>query len=513
MKTFITRIIIILFFVVALPLIFFLVKQASNLSENEEIVQRVFDKQLETILYTINQNSENVIVSWVSQIDLPVDYNGEVMQKITSNIFANNIAVEQIQFINLSEKKTIASYSQNNIEKTIIHWPGTQLVNKLGELIKNKFQKIEAVRDSGTVNLFFILKASNNDVLAAFSIRSDTFIDQNLRPGIQQISQDRFNISILDSGEASTNLLSDSLSITPANIHEQEMWYLPGYKISIGLKSATIDQLVSARMKRDNYIFAGMILLIVLGISFVIYSIRKEIKLAELKSEFVSNVSHEIRTPLALISMYTETLLLNRVKTEEKKTEYLNIIHLEANRLASMVSRILSFSKMEKGKRNYHFTNVDLNELIKNVVTHFQPHFDAEKVECKLEFIEAECFINADKEAITEALINLIENAIKYGNDDSKMVVIRTKTINGNVAIEVEDNGIGIAPKHQKYIFDKFYRVTQGNLAHKAKGSGIGLNIVKQIMIQHEGKVTVNSHEGEGSCFSLIFNEKCNKNG
>jgi len=513
MKKSIVRISIVLLFIVALPLTFFMVKQAYNLTENEEIVQRVFDKQLETILFTINQNSENLIVSWISQIDLPVPLNGELMQKVTKMIFQNNKTVQQINFFKLTDQKCIASYSSISNEKTNVNWPVSLPVERMNEYIKNNYQRIETVREHDFVQLYFILKTAENPVLASISIHSKTFIDQNLRPGIQQISQDRFNISIYDSSDVTTNLLSDSLSLNKRNIHQQKMWYLPGYSIYIELQSATITELVSKRVKIDNYIFFSMLLIVLVGITFVIISVRKEMKLAEMKSEFVSNVSHEIRTPLALISMYTETLLLNRVKTETKREEYLNIIHHETNRLSVMVNRILSFSKMEKGKRTYQFTKVEIHEIINEVTSHFQPHFIAENVKCQLSFVEDQCFVYGDKEAITEALINLIENAVKYGNDYSKEINIRTKLSENNVIIEVADNGIGIAHHHLKYIFDKFYRITQGNLAHKTKGSGIGLNIVQQIMIQHKGKITVKSKEGEGSCFSLIFKKTPNNHG
>jgi two-component system phosphate regulon sensor histidine kinase PhoR len=102
-------------------------------------------------------------------------------------------------------------------------------------------------------------------------------------------------------------------------------------------------------------------------------------------------------------------------------------------------------------------------------------------------------------------MVNLIDNAIKYGREQGKTIGIRIRKSANTLLIEVEDNGIGISKKHLPYIFDKFYRVTKGNLAHQAKGTGIGLNIVKQIMKSHNGKVLVKSKPGEGSCFSLVI--------
>lgn len=503
MKRFILQISIILLLVVTLPIGFYFVKQVSNLSENEEIVQRVFDKQLETILFTINQNSENIIYSWINQIDIPVDLHGDIMVNVVNHLFQNNPAIRKINFYSINNLKQLASYS--SVDDGRLNLPTTQIINKLKKFADQNNQRIESVRDGEFTYLYFMLKSGSLNIIAGFSVLTKTFIEQNLNPGIQQISQDRFTISVIDSVARTQVLKFDTITNSYRSIHVQELWYFPGNWVTIGLQSATIEELVTARSKNDNYILWGLMVVVLLGITFVIFSIRKEIKLAEMKSEFVSNVSHEIRTPLALISMYAETLLLNRLKNDEKKKEYLQVIFHETNRLTGMVNRILSFSKMEKNKRTYQFSEINMNDLIHEICENFQPHFKVNNVKCSFVLTKNDTFIFVDREAVVESLINLIDNAIKYGSPNNKKVEIRTRWDNASLVVEVEDNGIGIAAKHQKQIFDKFYRVTQGNLAHKAKGSGLGLNIVQQIMKNHNGKITVRSNEGEGSCFSLIF--------
>jgi len=249
----------------------------------------------------------------------------------------------------------------------------------------------------------------------------------------------------------------------------------------------------------------------VTGTLVIILTIRKTISINNMKSEFISNVSHELRTPLALISMYSETLLLKRFKTEEKREQYIQIINQETNRLSELVNRILNFSKIEKKKVNYSITEVELNTLVEQTISNYEPHFKAKDVVCTFEPSAEKLTVDADREALIETLINLIDNAVKYGKEDNKRIEIRSKRINDKIVLEVHDNGIGISKRNQRRIFDKFFRVTHGNLAHQAKGAGLGLNIVKNNMKAFNGKVGVNSEPGIGSCFSLIFPQSTHK--
>lgn len=511
MKRFVAQTGVILFLITILPLAYFLMKQESNLSENEEIVQHAFDQQLGTILYTINQNSATYIYSWVSQIDLPVPLESPIMKRIVSQLFENNQAIKQINFYSAENQETIKAFSSGG--KAILEVPDQQMAKTLKKYAEQNYQKVKPIRKGNFTQLYFVLKSRDNTILAGISLHSKTFVEQYLKPDIQKISQEKFLISAIDTVTQTQIASVDTTFSKNTAAHSQELWYLPGIKIYISLRSATIDELVKARSKNDKYILAALAFIVLLGFVFVISSIRKEIRLAEIKSEFVSNVSHEIRTPLALISMYAETLLLGRVKNEEKKKEYFNIIFHETNRLTGMVNHILSFSKMEKGKRNFQYSDFDMNLLIEEICGNYQQHFKNNNVECNLELSGSNTTLHADRDSITECLINLIDNAVKYGKSNNKKVDIRTKWDIGSLVVEVEDNGIGISPKHQKQIFDKFYRVTQGNLAHKAKGSGLGLNIVQQIMKQHNGKIKVKSTLEKGSCFRLIFPANTQKNG
>jgi two-component system phosphate regulon sensor histidine kinase PhoR len=195
---------------------------------------------------------------------------------------------------------------------------------------------------------------------------------------------------------------------------------------------------------------------------------------------------------------------MGRIKDEAKKHEYYKIIRTETNRLSGIVNKILNFSKIEGGRRNYKFTETDLNELVDQIIKNYSHHFKVKGMEYSVNTMKNLPLVKVDAEAVTDAMINLIDNAIKYGGEN-KRIEISTGISLRMVYIDLKDHGIGIDPKHHKLVFDKFYRVTSGNLAHKAKGTGIGLSIVKHIMEAHKGEVSLRSVPGEGSIFRLSF--------
>jgi two-component system phosphate regulon sensor histidine kinase PhoR len=200
--------------------------------------------------------------------------------------------------------------------------------------------------------------------------------------------------------------------------------------------------------------------------------------------------------------MYAETLEMGRV-TEDKKKEYYAIIGKETSRLTRIVSRILNFSQIEANKKRYHFESVQLNVLCDDIVTsYFAPLKDKDFT---FDFVKDESLpqIQGDKESLTEAIMNLLDNAVKYSKDN-KHITIKTGTDQKYSYVEVKDEGIGIARNHQQEIFNQFYRVPTGDV-HNTKGSGLGLTLVKKTVEAHLGKIKVESSPGKGSTFRLHF--------
>jgi signal transduction histidine kinase len=231
--------------------------------------------------------------------------------------------------------------------------------------------------------------------------------------------------------------------------------------------------------------------------------VRREIQLAQMKSDFVSNVSHELRTPLSLIRMYTETLELGRVTSEDKRMHYYTIISQETDRLTRLINNILNFSRIESGKKTYKPENIEINRLVEQVIDTYRGHIEREHFQVKLELSNDLDMIHADPGAVTEALINLIDNAIKY-SAEHKEISVRTYECGNGICLEISDRGIGIGEEHLKHIFDKFYRVPTGAV-HNTKGSGLGLSLVRHIVEAHGGTISVKSQPGQGSTFSLVL--------
>lgn len=186
--------------------------------------------------------------------------------------------------------------------------------------------------------------------------------------------------------------------------------------------------------------------------------------------------------------------------------EYYQIISAEANRLSKIVNSILNFSQMESGKRRYSFRETSLNELVEKVAETYTFHLKNKGFQFHMNLSPGLPAVSADPDAVSEATINLIDNAMKYSNE-VKEIVVSTGVVGKMVFISVKDKGVGIAAGEIRQIFDKFYRVTSG-LTHNTKGTGLGLTIVKHIIDAHKGKIEVKSTPGEGSEFILFLPQR-----
>lgn len=238
------------------------------------------------------------------------------------------------------------------------------------------------------------------------------------------------------------------------------------------------------------------------GIVVALRAASREMKLSEMKSDFVSNVSHELRTPLASIRVFGELMRLGRVESDDKVREYGEFIETESRRLTQLINNILDFSKIESGRKEYRFEPTDVVELVEQVIAAFDVRL--QQLGFRLAFERpAEPLPPArlDSQAVALSLSNLIDNAIKY-SQDRKEIRVAIERQSASVVLSVQDFGIGIPRLEQEKIFDRFHRVSTG-LVHDVRGSGLGLAIVRHIVDAHGGRVTVQSRRGAGSTFSI----------
>jgi two-component system, OmpR family, phosphate regulon sensor histidine kinase PhoR len=257
------------------------------------------------------------------------------------------------------------------------------------------------------------------------------------------------------------------------------------------------------RNQRRAYLF-----LIVMSMGLIFASLgiiyiggRRERQLRKLKEDFISNVSHELKTPLSLINMFSEMLKSGRVRNETTKGEYYTIIHNESERMTHLIENLLDFASLERGERAKNFENVNLAQLVVHELEAFgyQAQKEGFHVESNIEESVSDTF--ADPTAISMALLNLLDNSLKYSGD-RKQIRIGVGQKNGYIEISVSDQGPGIPADEQDRIFEKFYRGSTA-AGKKIRGSGIGLSITRHVAEMHGGEILLQSEVGVGSTFTL----------
>ncbi|HEX8061159.1 MAG TPA: HAMP domain-containing sensor histidine kinase, partial [Cyclobacteriaceae bacterium] len=377
-----------------------------------------------------------------------------------------------------------------------------------------KMQAIDTPVYGESIPILFALDGIEGDYqVAVVIVDLPTLIKNNLAPKMQAISQGKMVISAFRMADDSLIYSTEPSQLSAAArvdarqfknlMIKKDFWVLPGYYVGINLVGATLEDLVRERTTTSMAILGVLALIFAGGIYFLYSNIRREIYLSQAKSEFVSNVSHEIRTPLSLIGMFAETLESGRVTTEEKKKEYYSIISKETSRLSRIVNRILNFSQLDANKKTFNFQPVQVNDLCADVLKMYIHPMQEKGFTFEFNPDPKALPIRADRESMSEVMVNLLDNAVKYSRDNKK-IVITTGVTDRYTFIAVKDNGIGIAKNHQRDIFDQFYRAPTGDV-HTTKGSGLGLALVKKILQAHHGEIKVDSALDKGSTFTVYF--------
>ena len=248
-----------------------------------------------------------------------------------------------------------------------------------------------------------------------------------------------------------------------------------------------------------TYLYMTMFLLMVIAVLFFlsVRTIATQRKLDQMKTEFINNMTHEIKTPISTIGLACEML------QESSDTPYINIIADENRRMRVLVETILQSAKMSNKNFAINPTEVDLNNLVRGVLQSF-----ALTVKNRGGIIETHLDANpsvvaADELHLTNMVYNLVDNAIKYSVGEPH-IVVSTACEAERLVLRVQDHGIGIAKENQKRVFEKFYRVSTGNV-HNVKGFGIGLNYVAQVVRLHHGHISLESELGKGSTFTVTL--------
>lgn len=265
-------------------------------------------------------------------------------------------------------------------------------------------------------------------------------------------------------------------------------------QISIFAPQEKVLSVHAASVVRDNKVDGAVL---------VFHDITALRQLEKMRQDFVANVSHELRTPVSTIKGYAETLLEGALEDKENAKDFLKIIRDDADRLARLIEDLLDLSKIESGKLALKREDINWELLVQRCVAHFKKQIDAKSLSVKIDIAHNLPKILADSGLIAHVLMNLVDNAVKYIDDDGH-ITISVLQDDGRLKVEVSDTGIGIPEEDIPRIFERFYRVDKAR-SRELGGTGLGLSIVKHIVQAHHGEVAVASILGKGSTFSFIL--------
>jgi signal transduction histidine kinase len=280
-----------------------------------------------------------------------------------------------------------------------------------------------------------------------------------------------------------------------------------GWELRIRHRAGSLEAAVAKVRRRNLLISSGVLLLLVSSIGLLMLSVRRAKKLAQQQMDFVAGVSHELRTPLAVIDSAGYNLTKGVIKDPQRVAHYGSLIRKETRRLQEMVEQILEFAGVQSGKQKYELQPTNVNQVINDVASSSQPLLAEAGFQLETNVAPDLPAVMADASALGRALQNLLNNAMKYSGENRWIGINAEVVKNGaakDVQITVADHGIGISAEDQRHIFEPFYRGSEVKAA-QIHGNGLGLSLVKNIISAHNGRIRVESTEGQGSTFILTF--------
>ena len=289
-----------------------------------------------------------------------------------------------------------------------------------------------------------------------------------------------------------------------------------GYRYSIPIfqddNSIRNYELLISFPEKDQYVFSSILtiggltlfltLFIVLVSSSALYQIIQQKKISEIKTDFINNMSHEFKTPIATINLALDAISNPKIiETPTKVFKYVKMIREENSRMLSQVENVLRISQLERSNQPIQKTIVDTHKIIVDAVSHIQLILKDKSGDLKMHLNAKQTSISGNKSHLTNVVVNLLDNAVKYCDQIPK-VIVDTFNEDNSFIIKIKDNGIGMTSVEQKRIFDKFFRAASGDI-HNVKGHGLGLAYVKKIIDIHKGEIKLKSKKDFGTTFTI----------
>ncbi len=439
-------------------------------------------------------------------------------------------------FLFLDEDKTnnlISYYAYGILEEDYKIIP--YLNPKLGDTLET-LTDVKQVRNTTIINKNDVFNRENNIAISIEKIKTIermNISNQRIRSAFMDYTANtpihkRLNIQELDFVIKSEfnakmiitpyefQILDNGLStkIKSNNFKENQEGFRYAIPIFQDEKGIRNYELIVSFPEKDKYVFSsilsvgGLTLFLTLFIVFVstsaLYQIVQQKKISEIKTDFINNMSHEFKTPIATINLALDAISNPKsLKTPNKLIQYANLIREENNRMLIQVENVLRISQLQKSNETIHKKSIDLHKIILEATNHVQLLLKDKGGILNTNLDASNYVINGNKDHITNIIINLMDNAIKYC-DKKPNIKIETYNQKNDLIFTVSDNGIGMTPNVQKKIFDKFYRATSGNI-HNIKGHGLGLSYVKKIVDLHKGKIILESKFGVGTNFIITL--------
>jgi len=473
-------------------------KAITQICKDVEIQETAFEITNEVYSF---KDSKKRIPDFYKMINTP---------KNNKDSFGSNIALskETIKFfeenyIDTSSKVTVYSGDSIISRNTTIGKKGidineisrSELQSYLLKKLKNKIlfvDKIVSKLLNYNDNIFTRIKKSTLEAIINNEFK-DIGLDIQYEYAVKNINSG----IILKSQRYSDSALYDNYKV---NLFPNDVLTIPTYLILYFPQKETYIYQSFGFLGSSSLLLTLVVILI---FSFTIYIIIRQKKLSEMKNDFINNMTHELKTPISTISLASQMLKDKSIIVNNNLENISTIIDEESKRLGYQVEKVLQMALFEKGEFQLKLKAVNINEIVSLVVNNFT--IQVENKNGKIEkFLNAtEPIMLADEVHLTNILVNLLENAVKYSKNEPEITVITENTKHG-ISISIEDKGIGINKEHLKRIFDKFYRVPTGNV-HNVKGFGLGLSYVKKIVEEHNGNIKVESEINKGTKFVIIF--------
>lgn len=441
------------------------------------------------------------------------------LSSIQAYLISNTYKLKKSAFIEETKKALDGIHNKNELDSLDNVWQD-DFRNLLNDYKSNRISKNEIL------NRFFIKADSLNVLhekfykkeLKRINLGYDVGFKKKLKSVIIIDGDNRDSIYPLKSN-SKNKIFGEDFGKNEAYSINLSTWYTESEYIH-QKNGEIVTDTYNLEIKDQNYIqikdwknivygrmaslFFGSLLLFLLVIGLMYYSIKNLItqkKIAEIKTDFINNITHELKTPLATLSIATKSLKNKTIKANsEAFSNTINIVERQNERLQKLIDQVMTNSLSNQDIVLNKEQVVD-NIYFNNIVEDFKLSKQHNGLIIKNEIYTPEILLRLDKFHFATAIINILENAIKYSTEPT-VITFKTQLKNGNYCLTISDNGIGIPDKNQEHLFDKFYRVSDGNL-HDVKGLGLGLYYTNQIVKAHNGTITVNSELKKGSTFTI----------